>query len=212
MPLHISFGILWDISTGYMMQVSMTSSEYERACRERPDVPHEVYDMSDDEIVVSLLRKGDEDAQAVTNAWLLAALGETPLIEPDTDTSTSMRILRACCHMEVVGAMSCSGIVKEHRAAYEALKASVPSGIVDNPGWMPLRDLWSSWASSPEPRGGFECASCGEKLESVLGVDCVDEILQRSVEDVRRCVGCALAKRKAATGKAKAVAVNQRVS
>ena len=209
MPLDISFGVLSDISTGYMIQVSITSSEYERACRERPDVPHEVYDMSDDEIVVSLLRKGDEDAQAVTNAWLLAALGETPLIEPDTDTD--MRILRACCHMEIVGAMSCPGIVKEHRAAYEALKASVPSGIVDNPGWMPLRDLWSSWASSPEHRCGFECASCGEKLESVLGVDCVDEILQRSVEDVRRCVGCALAKRKAATGKAKAAAVMSEV-
>jgi hypothetical protein len=79
--------------------------------------------------------------------------------------------------MEIVHALSDPGVVEDHRSAYEALMALVPSGVVANPGWMPLRSLWN-WASSGDD--GCSCSSCGEKFESILNPACIDDFLRPS--------------------------------
>ena len=194
LPLDGSLRILRATSTDYMLQVRMSAVEYERACRERPGVQHEIYDndarMGGD-IVVSILPM--YDAPTTTHAWLLAAMGER------RDADVSMDLLRACCHMELVYSFSVPDVVEDHRHEYEALCALVPGGVIADPGWMRLRDLWN-WAFG-KSENGCRCDSCGEPFKSVVDVDGLDSLLRRSDccfpnSQSETCVRCAPRKRR----------------
>ena len=193
-PLYKAIRILHAVSTFdiYMVHVPMSPVQYEQACRACPCVPHGIYDDDDrlgGVIIVSVLPRGGPSYDAVTratHAWLLAALGE------QQQHDMNMDLLRACCHAEILFKLSDPGVVASHRPAYDALKALVPSGVVANPGWMPLQALWN-WASSGD--AGCSCSSCGRKFESILNLDGIDDLLtpsRYSATGQGVCPGCAL--------------------